>query len=99
MPSFKTSQILPFTPQQMFDLVADIESYPEFLPLCEALRVRDRRTCKDGHPQLIADMTCGRDQPGGTSTLVISIDSPVTAEVVHQIESSPLILRAQLVSL
>ena len=47
----------------------------------------------------IADMTCGRDQPGGTSTLVISIDSPVTAEVVHQIESSPLILRAQLVSL
>jgi len=47
----------------------------------------------------IADMTCGRDRPGGTSTLVISIDSAVTGEVVREIEDSPLILRAQLVSL
>jgi D-3-phosphoglycerate dehydrogenase len=47
----------------------------------------------------IADMTCGRDAPGGTSTLVISIDNPVTPEVVREIESSPLIRRAQLVSL
>ncbi len=47
----------------------------------------------------IADMTCGRDHPGGTSMLVISIDSPVTPEIVREIEASPLILRAQLVSL
>jgi len=47
----------------------------------------------------IADMTCGRDRPGGTSTLVISIDSPVSPQVVRQIEASPLILRARLVSL
>lgn len=47
----------------------------------------------------IADMTCGRDFPGGTSLLVISIDCPVTPEIVREIEASPLILRAQLVSL
>ncbi|MBM4032021.1 MAG: phosphoglycerate dehydrogenase [Planctomycetes bacterium] len=47
----------------------------------------------------IADMTCGRDHPGGTSLLVISIDNPVTPEIVREIEASPLILRAQLVSL
>jgi len=47
----------------------------------------------------IADMTCGRDRPGGTSMLVISIDNPVTPEIVREIEASPLILRAQLVSL
>jgi D-3-phosphoglycerate dehydrogenase len=47
----------------------------------------------------IADMTCGRDRPGGTSTLAISIDSAVTPDVIREIEASPLILRAQLVSL
>ena len=47
----------------------------------------------------IADMTCGRDRPGGTAMLVISIDNAVAPEVLREIESSPIILRAQLVSL
>lgn len=59
MPSFQTTQIVPFTAQQMFDLVADVEAYPEFLPLCEALRVREQGTNADGHPEILADMTCG----------------------------------------
>ncbi len=42
----------------MFDLVADVERYPEFLPLCEALTVRSSRD-KDGKTLLIADMTVG----------------------------------------
>ena len=44
----------------------------------------------------IADMTCGRDHPGGTSLLVISIDGPANADVLGEIEASPLILRARL---
>jgi hypothetical protein len=44
-------------------------------------------------------MTCGRDRPGGTAMLVISIDNAVAPEVLREIESSPIILRAQLVSL
>ena len=36
---------------------------------------------------------------GGTSMLVISIDNPVTPEIVREIEAAFLILRAQLVSL
>ncbi|MFT5508612.1 MAG: coenzyme Q-binding protein COQ10 [Hyphomicrobiaceae bacterium] len=59
MPSFQTTQIVPFTAQQMFDLVADVEAYPQFLPLCEALHVREHRTDAEGHPQVVADMTCG----------------------------------------
>ena len=59
MPSFQTTQIVPFTAQQMFDLVADIEAYPQFLPLCEALKVREHRMDAVGHPQIVADMTCG----------------------------------------
>lgn len=45
MPHFRTRRRVAFTPAQMFDLVADVERYPEFLPLCESLVVtrRDRR--------------------------------------------------------
>jgi len=51
------------------------------------------------HGVNIADMTCGRDRPGGTSTLVLSIDTPVGQEVFREIESSPLVLSARLVHL
>ena len=36
MPTFSTTRRVAFTPRQMFDLVADVERYPQFLPLCEA---------------------------------------------------------------
>ena len=42
----------------MFALVADVEKYPEFLPLCEALTVRSRKE-RDGRTMLVADMTVG----------------------------------------
>ena len=35
--------MLPYTPEQMYALVADIERYPEFLPWCVAARIRERR--------------------------------------------------------
>ena len=42
MPTHAENRILPYTPTQLFDLVADIERYPEFLPWCLASRVRRR---------------------------------------------------------
>lgn len=42
----------------MFALVADVERYPEFLPLCEGLAVKTRRE-KGGKQMLLADMTVG----------------------------------------
>ena len=48
MPSFRTTRPVRHTPQQMFDLVADVERYPEFLPLCEGLRVRRRAESGEG---------------------------------------------------
>jgi coenzyme Q-binding protein COQ10 len=56
MPSFRTTRRVPHSADEMFALVADVEKYPLFLPLCEALRVR-RREERDAHPILIADMT------------------------------------------
>jgi coenzyme Q-binding protein COQ10 len=42
MPSHKDERFLPFKPEQLFDLVADIERYPEFLPWCVAARINRR---------------------------------------------------------
>lgn len=58
VPQYKTTRQVPHSPRQMFDLVADVERYPEFLPLCEALSVRSRKE-RDGKTLLIADMTVG----------------------------------------
>ena len=41
----------------MFDLVADVDQYPQFVPLCEALRVRSRTAKDEGVEVLVADMT------------------------------------------
>lgn len=59
MPTFRTTRRVPFTPRQMFDLVADVARYPEFLPLCEALIVRRRERMDNDNEVLIADMTVG----------------------------------------
>ncbi|MCO6050583.1 type II toxin-antitoxin system RatA family toxin [Mesorhizobium sp. RP14(2022)] len=58
MPQFQTERHVRYTPDQMFALVADIERYPEFLPLCEGLAIRSRRE-RDGQAVLAAEMTVG----------------------------------------
>jgi coenzyme Q-binding protein COQ10 len=58
MPTFSTRRRVPYTPRQMYDLVADVETYPQFLPLTEALRIRTRE--KQGSLDVFtADMTVG----------------------------------------
>lgn len=59
MPEYQTKRHVRHSPKNMFDLVADVESYPEFLPLCEALAVRSRRDGGNGKSLLVADMTVG----------------------------------------
>lgn len=58
MPKFETTRRVSHSPEEMYALVADVEKYPEFLPLCEALNVRSRRE-RDGREILVADMTVG----------------------------------------
>lgn len=43
MPAHTEQHILPYTREQLFDLVADIERYPEFLPWCRAARILERK--------------------------------------------------------
>ncbi len=58
MPSFENTRRVPFTAEQMFAVVADVESYPQFVPMCESLRVRSR-TENDGVTTLVATMAIG----------------------------------------
>ena len=58
MPQFETRRIVKHSPDRMYALVADVERYPEFLPLCEALAIRSRRE-RNGKTLLVADMTVG----------------------------------------
>jgi coenzyme Q-binding protein COQ10 len=54
MPTHAETRILPYTPEQLFALVADIERYPEFLPWCLGARIRERRA-----DLIVADLVIG----------------------------------------
>jgi coenzyme Q-binding protein COQ10 len=56
MPQFSTKRRVSHSAAEMFDLVADIERYPEFVPLCQSMRVR-RRLREEGREVVIAEMT------------------------------------------
>ncbi|WP_065329368.1 type II toxin-antitoxin system RatA family toxin [Tritonibacter mobilis] len=42
MPTHSETRPMPYSAQQMYDLVADVGSYPKFLPWCAAARIRSR---------------------------------------------------------
>ncbi len=54
MPTIREHRILPYTPEQIFDLVADVAEYPRFLPWVVATRVRS-----DSDSEMVADMVVG----------------------------------------
>ncbi|PYE81185.1 type II toxin-antitoxin system RatA family toxin [Pseudoroseicyclus aestuarii] len=55
MPTHSETRVLPYTPQQMYDLVADVASYPQFLPWCAAARIRSTEDMGD-HSEMLADL-------------------------------------------
>ncbi|MGE5512230.1 MAG: type II toxin-antitoxin system RatA family toxin [Bacteroidota bacterium] len=73
MPSFRTVRRVPFTPRQMFDLVADVETYPQFLPLCQGLRVKSRERSGDIET-IVADMDVGYRAIRETFPSCVSLD-------------------------
>ena len=57
MPQFTTRRQARHSAAEMFDLVADVESYPKFVPLCKDLKIRQRNPVGDGTETIVADMT------------------------------------------
>lgn len=85
MPSFETSRRVHHSAAQMFDLVADVETYPQFLPLCEALRVT-RRSEEGGTETLLADMEVGFKAIHETFTSKIVCERAIPRIVVTYVD-------------
>ena len=56
MPTHRETKRLRYEARQMYDLVADVASYPEFLPWCAAARVRSVEPMADGGEEMLADL-------------------------------------------
>jgi coenzyme Q-binding protein COQ10 len=76
MPQFSTSRRVRHSAAHMFDLVADVERYPEFVPLCRALKVRQRISEPEGVEIVVADMTVAYKLVRETFTSRVTLDRP-----------------------
>jgi coenzyme Q-binding protein COQ10 len=70
---------------EMFDLVADVERYPEFVPLCQSLRVRERRTETD-REIIVADMTVAYKLLRETFASRVTLERPKLEILVEYLE-------------
>jgi coenzyme Q-binding protein COQ10 len=73
MPQFSTKRRVRHAATDMFDLVADVEKYPQFVPLCSGLTVKSRAE-KDGRTVLVADMTVAYKIIRETFTSRVTLD-------------------------
>lgn len=60
MPAFRTNKVVNHPPEAMFDLVVDVDRYPEFLPLCEGINTKRRSNSGDNSVEtFVSEMTVG----------------------------------------
>jgi coenzyme Q-binding protein COQ10 len=76
MPQFSTKRRVRHTATDMFDLVADVEKYPQFVPLCSALTVKGHSSKGDDVIVLVADMTVAYKIIRETFTSRVMLDRP-----------------------
>jgi coenzyme Q-binding protein COQ10 len=76
MTQFRNKRRVNHSAADMFDLVADIEKYPQFVPLCQSLRVRKRAEAEGGVVTLVADMTVAYKLIRETFVSRVTLDRP-----------------------
>ncbi len=86
MPSFTTQRRVRHSAADMFDLVADIEHYPEFVPLCRDLKVRQREPKGEGVEVVVADMTVAYKLVHESFRSRVTLDRPNLRIVVEYID-------------
>ena len=70
----------------MFDLVADVERYPEFVPLCQSLKIRQRTPKADGTEIIVADMTVSFKLMRESFTSRVTLDRPNLKIIVEYLK-------------
>src|SRR4051794_15213522 len=78
MPTHAEQKILPYTPEQLYALVADVERYPEFLPWCVGARIRERRDTV-----IVADLIIGFKMFRERFTSRVTLSPPQRIDVAY----------------
>ena len=85
MPTFHSTRRVQHTAAQMFDLVSDVEAYPQFLPLCTSLRVLERS--REGETEVfIAEMEVGYKAVRETFKTRVTCERPTKHILVEYID-------------
>ena len=79
MPTHAERQVVPYRPEQLFDLVADVGRYTEFLPWCVGARIRSRTP-----GELRADLTIGFGPFRESFASRVSLDRPHRVKVAYE---------------
>ena len=79
MPTHAESRVVPYRPEQLFDLVADVGKYPQFLPWCVGARVRSQT-----EQEQVADLTIGFGPFRESFTSRVSLDRPHLVRVRYE---------------
>ena len=85
MPQLSTTRRVRHAASDMFDLVADVDRYPEFVPLCQSLTVR-KRTKEGSKEVIVADMTVAYKLIRETFTSRVTLDRPNMEILVEYLE-------------
>jgi coenzyme Q-binding protein COQ10 len=86
MPQFSSTRPVRHSAAEMFDLVADVERYPEFVPLCRSLKVRKRIPEPEGVEVLVADMTVAYKLVRESFASRVTLDRPNLQILVEYME-------------
>src|ERR1700681_871193 len=86
MPQFSSKRRVLHSASQMFDLVADVERYPEFVPLCKSLKIRERTPRPDGTVIVAADMTVSFKLVREAFTSGVTLDRPIRKLLVEYLQ-------------
>ena len=78
MPTHAEERVLPYTPEQLFAVVADIERYPEFLPWCVGARIKERQS-----NFIVADLIIGFRMLRERFTSQVSLSPPRRIDVTY----------------
>src|SRR5450759_2186307 len=76
MPKFSSKRRVYHSASEMFDLVADVERYPEFVPLCSSMKISQRTPKPDGTEIVICDMTVSFKLVREAFTTRVTLDRP-----------------------
>ncbi len=86
MPQFTTKRRVRHSATDMFNLVADVERYPEFVPLCRELKVRRRAAEANGTEVLVADMAVAYKLVHESFRSRVTLDRPNLRILVEYLE-------------